>query len=291
MATGGVCPHCGRPYAPGATFCSNCGMGLVAAGSVLPPPPPGVPGAPLPPPPLGYAAAGPAYPGPPPPGGPTPATAEADRRALGWIRWTAVIALAGVVLSFADFAVFNPTRLVHTTMTATTTTVTFDLPRAVYLVVTVGVALSFAEYALLRMSFTGLASVDPRFRTPATCALLALIGIPLAGVGAVFLVHGLAGATCTQSTTLGAAGCTWGAGFGLGVALAGVGGLLAFVGFVGALLGLWRLGDRYRVTGYHLATILTIFPILDLVGWILILTSTGEALRRGSGPPGPPGAR
>ena len=229
----------------------------------------------------------PAYPLPPPPPGPvppTPATRALDARSLGLVRLASIFGLVAGLVPLADLFLVSPTSIAHTTMTGTTTMVTFSIPARLYLIVALGTAFELVLLVLIRLAFAPLASVDPRFGTPATCALLGVIALPIIGVGSVLLFHSLAGASCTSGTVT--SGCDFGPGFALGLGLIALGAIVGLIGIVGVLIGLWRLGDRYQESNFHLASILTILPLLDLVGWILILTSSSAALRRWGGPGG-----
>jgi hypothetical protein len=68
-----------------------------------------------------------------------------------------------------------------------------------------------------------------------------------------------------------------------GVALLGLGGLLAFVGYIGVLLGIWRLGTRYADAMFKVGAILLIIPYINLIGAILILIGARTARRKVEG--------
>jgi hypothetical protein len=270
------CANCGRPLVPGATFCSVCGA---RAGSVVPGTPPA--GTPLfgygP----GYGPAGPMIPVPrhPPPNA---ASAPTDSSALRAVRWAALAAIVAAVSSFVYTALEGlGTGFESTTQTASTTTVQFHIPVFLYYLLFVGIVLELVELFLVRSAFASLRTLDSRFASPATFALLAIIAIPIVLVGAILLFNGLAQTTCT-STSPGISNCSFGAGLWGGIAIIVIGGIIALVGVIGVLIGLWRLGDRYDESMFHAGTILSIIPFLSVIGWILIFAASSSALRRTS---------
>ena len=92
----------------------------------------------------------------------------------------------------------------------------------------------------------------------------------------------------TNNTTA-AASCITGTLAGL-ILIVGIAAILALVGYIGLLIGLWRLGTRYDSGLFKAGAILAIFPLLNLVGAILILVAAHTARERlNSTPPSPVG--
>lgn len=288
MATA-PCPRCGGLAPVGATFCPFCGASLQAPLASTPT------AAPAAPPPGQYAWTGPPPPPGPPPGYapgyygptepimgppvPTPATRAADRGAMTYLLWAAILWLVSALVSVADL--FIPGGLAAITTTSTGTTVSFRWE--FYVVVLVGVAFSIVNILLLRTSFRELVPHDRRFSTPSKLALLAVVGVVLVVIGLYPLLLGaqsfLVCASNTTNTTL-QAQCP-----GLGEALAGfgllaVGGIIALVGYIGCLVGIWRFGSRYGNDLFKIGAILLIFPLLNVVGAILILVGASSVRDR-----------
>jgi hypothetical protein len=280
------CSSCGRPLPAGATFCPQCGAAVPGAPS---PSPTGVPVAGTTygfPPPVGYA---PIMPGPP---GPTPATHEADRAALGYVSAAASTALVAAVVSVVLISISNFGRLV--TVTSTTSGAVLTLPSPWLWVAILGVdgALGIAEIVLIRTGFRRLVDVDRTFSTPAGLALAALVGVVLALLGAGLLIRALYDAVqCAGSGNPITTSCLFGSAFWGGIALVGVGAIIALVGYIGILIGIWRLGTRYNDSLFKVGAILLIFPYVNLVGSILILVGARGALGRLPAAVAPPSAR
>lgn len=153
----------------------------------------------------------------------------------------------------------------------------------------VGISFALAEIWLYRSAFRSLTPVDPEFRTPSTLALLAVISLAIlvpTGIALLFLLaqaFQCAGAASSVSTT-----CVSGSVLALAVVLAVVG-ILGFVGYIGLVIGIWRLGTRYRETMFHVGAILIIFPFLNIVGLILIWSAARTArAKMASAPPAAP---
>ena len=131
------------------------------------------------------------------------------------------------------------------------------------------------------MAFHGLSTVDPTFRTPAVLSLLALIGIAFSLVGAALVLNGLyAAEACVGAGNPITRACLLTGPFWAGIAFAAIGGVLALIGLIGVLLGLWRVGTRYQDSLIHVGTFLLIFPYLNVVGAVLILASASSQRSR-----------
>jgi Protein of unknown function (DUF973)/zinc-ribbon domain len=276
------CSFCGKLIPSEAAFCPYCGT--AAAGAVRPPPPGFAPG-PLPgSPPFGYAT----RPGPPTWLVPPSESRAVDLSALSTVTLAAVLALAGVLLSLLITSLINVSGFVSVSTGSSGTTI--SLPPAwvwaVLLVVTAGFDL--AELLLYRSAFRSLSRGDPRFSTPASLAIVAFIGLVLALLGvAAFLSALYSAVACAGSGMPIPSSCLLTSTFWAGVALLGVGGLIAVIGYIGVLIGIWRLGTRYEAPAFKVGAVLTIIPYLSVIGAILILvaarSSRGKIQRGGTG--------
>ena len=64
------------------------------------------------------------------------------------------------------------------------------------------------------------------------------------------------------------------------VAVMGITAIIILVGYIGLLIGIWRLGSRYSSDGFKVGAVLLIFPVLSVAGAILILVSARNARAR-----------
>lgn len=274
--TSGTCPRCGAPISLQAQFCGSCGSPTPS-----PAPPFGAPpGAPAPP---TYAA-------PLPggfPGGAGPFDLRSvqerpvDRRALRTVRWASVLGLVSsfvglVALAVPGFAqVFSVTSTNAGPVLSTNATSVFG----VYLAA--AAVLGLVELFLYRSAYRTLTGVSREFSTPSTLSLLAIVGVLLALIGVGVLFAALVQAIhCVGPGNPLTSACLSGGGFWAAVALLVTGGLLAIVGFIGILIGLWRLGRRFDRSVFQLAAVLLIIPYVSIVGQILILVGTTQELGR-----------
>ncbi len=264
------CSYCGKPLPPTGTFCPSCGAaipGRAPAPSALggmPGSAPATYGMP------GYSPA--AYPGGPP--GPTPATRTEDLRSLSTVEWAAIVGLLGAVVGLVIELFGRIAGLVYFTTTPAGRSLSLPSPWLWALLLGFEGVIALVEIYLWRGAFRGLSRVDPRFSTPSTLALVALMGTVLAVVGlAVFLDALYLTVRCDGVGNPITLACLPTAQFFGGLALFGIGGLAALIGFIGILIGIWRLGTRYGEGVFKASAVLLIFPILNLVGAILILIS------------------
>jgi Protein of unknown function (DUF973) len=242
--------------------------------------------------------------GPSPPGNPT--TREAEIRAMQALRFAAILGIVGLLLGlivpyalsaaehtpnpFGAYSFFSPS----TDANGTTIHVDAAAVWSLFGVAAFGIAIGLGALLLYRRCFTELRPFDARFSTPATLAVVLMIGVLL-------LLGGLA---LVFNALIAANGCTIGRSFAspppclsdvLGSLLAGfglllVGAVLALVGAVGVLIGIYRVGDRYGSTLLKVAAILYIFPFVNLVGTILTLveSSSIEGRLQSGAPMAPP---
>lgn len=197
--------------------------------------------------------------------------------------------VAGLVVS----SVTDVSRLITVTSGTGGTSIALLPPWVWVALIGLDAALGVTEILLFRSAFRRLADVDRTFSTPATFALLACIGVLLALVGVGLLLDALYHAVqCAGSGVPIPSSCLLTGTFWGGVGLAGIGAIVAVIGFLGILLGIWRLGTRFGDTKFKVGAILLIFPLLNILGAILILLGAREAvgkIERPSTFPVPPG--
>ncbi len=292
MATA-PCPRCGGLAPLGAGFCPFCGSSLNAPLAGSPPTLPPAPGqyvatgtipfgySPAPVLPAPFVAPGYATPGT---SSPSPATREADHQSLGYILAAAVVWLCTGVVS----TVLLSGRTTLITINMHTSPATYTFSTLFYVTVVVSAGLSLLEVLLLRAAFHRLAPVDPRFSGPSRLALLLIIGFVIVLVGLVPLLQGaqsILGCTANSNGTL-SGNCS-----GIGEVLAGAllvlaGAIVALIGYIGCLIGIWRFGARFQNDLFKFGAILLIFPLLNVLGAILLLVAAYTARSRLGTPAG-----
>jgi hypothetical protein len=273
------CANCGAFGPSGAAFCPFCGSPYPAAGMGPPlaastPSPTFGPAAGFAGP--GYAAPGAAF----GPGTASPATRASERAALQYVALAGILFIVGGALGLvSDFS----TNVSGTTYHFSTTFLAFALAAA---------SIEFVLVVLLLLAFRRLAAVDPRlFSTPSKLAYVLAAAILLLLIVLVPLVNALnTFETCASNagnnqTAL--THCVTSGSFGAIVGGVAVIGIIALVGLIGVLIGLWRLGTRYQNGLFKAGAILSIFPLLNLVGGVLLLVAARGARERLA--PGPSG--
>jgi uncharacterized membrane protein len=268
------CPFCGAPVVAGGAFCPACGASLTwapAAAPATPPPPTAfVPS---------FAPAGSTSAG----SGPSAATQQADRHALGSVQWATIVALVGVVVGLVTLFGTNAAAVLSVTRVGSTTMIYVSLSGLYFLAaVSAGsFVLTFVEAILYRGAFRTLAGIDSRFATPSTLTLVlivALVLVVLVGAG-IFVVVYQAVECAGAGNPLTSSCLSLGTALGL-VGLLGVVAIVALVGFVGLLIGIWRLGTRYGESMFKVGAVLLIIPLLNFVGAVLILLAARSARER-----------
>jgi hypothetical protein len=307
-----TCPYCGAPVAAGASFCGHCGRSLAAVPAPPPPlfanPPPtqappgyAVPGYLAP----GYSPPGYAPPGGPPtgavpryaaypsypgfPGGPSALRADIDGPVLSDIFTAGALLLIGVVLSLIGPDLIG-TGLGPAVSFSANSSSGFSASALtdLLIVLVAGLALTILAYIKFRQAFARLRGVDTQFRTPATLCLLAIIGLILLLPTLVALLEiATALVNCAGTSGVVPQSCLNSTGELLGVAgLLLIAGVLALIGYIGTLVGIWRFGNRYNETMFRIGAILLIIPYLNAIGAILLMIGAHGAKGRLPGSPG-----
>ncbi len=219
--------------------------------------------------------------------GPTPATRAVDLQAVTYLLWASVSVLAGGLIAAA--ALFVPGILGIATTTGANPAITIRWE--FYLLLAIDGAVGVTTTLLLRFAFRTLTPVDVRFSTPSTLSILLIVGLVLVLAGVYPLFVGYQSffdctSTSTNQTTL--ANCPGLTAAVLGLLALLAGSVIGLVGYIGCLIGVWRFGSRYGSDAYRIGAILLLFPLLNVVGAILILIaahSTREELHRTMGGP------
>jgi hypothetical protein len=290
-----ACARCGGLIPIGARFCPFCGAPAGGPAATGPTSVPSAPGH--------YAVSGPlptqGFTAPPVPpnfyGWAAPPSPNAGTRRADWFALTQLLYAAALLLVIGAVSAFTlgfEGSLLAVRMTSAGDAVSFT--PAFYVVVSVSAILGVVDVLLLRSAFRTLAPFDARFSTPATLALLYLIGFLLVLVALIPLLAGVSSlASCmigpTNNTVSG--NCS-----GIGLILVGglvalVAGIVALIGFIGILIGIWRFGTRYQSGLFKAGAILLLIPFLSVLGAIFILAEAYSTRSRlgvgGSGGPRP----
>ena len=272
------CSHCGGPVPAGAVFCPACGATVTptAAGGVatpLPAAPPPVGAWPVPYPPPGW-------------GGSSSPNAGRERagdlKALRAVRLASVLGLVGGIAGLVAASLLSSTSVLAVTTTSGGTSVSAQLPAMLGVIFGIAAAFGLVQLILYRTGFHTLSEVSAEFSTPSTLALLALLGglFLVAGAG-LFLVAFYQAIQCAGAGNPLTAACLVNGTFWSAVALIALGGILALVGYIGILVGIWRLGSRFHNALFKVGAILLIIPYLSVVGQILLLVGTTQEIGRG----------
>jgi hypothetical protein len=185
---------------------------------------------------------------------------------LAWVGPIAVILLVGVEVHYGRF---------HFGSGKATVAAYEDL---LYVVV-FGAALSLVSLVLYLLSFNAFLKVTPGFAGPVALVILGLIGLLLIVVGVVLVLSVFfqavgcpamgASSSCVDFTQLG------------GAVLAIFGGLFfAFLGWIGLVIGIYRVGKRFGSTITKVGGILTIIPVAGLVAPVLVFVGMHQILHR-----------
>lgn len=261
------CSFCGKPLPTVGTFCPFCGAArpdvALAPPSAAPPP----------------ATYGPL----PELGLPSPAAPAVDRVALNRVQLAAIMGLTGAAFSIVATSVGY---LVQPAPISTASGLTFLFPWFEFVLLGAVTALALVEILLFRWAFRGLSRLDRTFLTPASLTLLALGGLLGTLVALALVIYaGLNFAPCSSSSlSPGAPVCGPSPLFWVGFALAGAAAIVLLVGYVGMLVGVWRLGKRYNDGRFRFGAILLLLPFLGVAGAVLILLGARNALREAESP-------
>jgi hypothetical protein len=211
---------------------------------------------------------------------PTAATRDADLRALSSAQVADLLTLIAGVVGFAVFFVAPLQSLLGVSTTANGTAVVLTWTDLEFLVTLTlaGVLITFLELIYYRRCFHTLAPLDTRFATPSTLVLVLLVALLLITVSGIGLLYELYEAVlCAGSSGIVTPRCVDTGTLLSFAAVAGIAAIVALIGYIGLLVGVWRLGTRYGEGLFKAGAVLLIIPLLNLVGLILILIAVRSA--------------
>ena len=202
-----------------------------------------------------------------------------DQRALRGVRWASVLGLVASVAGIVALTVPGFTRLFTVSSTNNGPVISTGGTTQFGVYVAATAVLGLVELFLYRSAYRTLTEVSREFSTPSTLSLLAIFGVVLALVGFGLLFAALVDAIhCVGAGNPITSACLVGGGFWAALALLGTGALLLLIGYLGILVGLWRMGRRYDMPVFQAAAVLLILPYLSILGQILLLVGTTQAL-------------
>lgn len=266
---GNVCPRCGRPLHPGGLYCPFCGAPGSTAASIpsatktvsetrtvalLPP--------------STYDTAG----------GvsgrirPTTSSRPLDRVALGRVVLAGLLAL-GNSIAVAVALAANPllTALISDAFSPSGALASDAVFGVLSALLVGGAVLGVAEILTFRSAFRGLTYFDPKFSTPSKLTFLFFLGSLVVLLAGLVLLGTFYGAVqCAGTGGSVPTRCVEQSGYYLGLALSGIGSLVSLVGCLGMLLGIWRLGSRYRTVLFRAGALFLIIPFVGIAGAALI---------------------
>ncbi|HTW54986.1 MAG TPA: DUF973 family protein [Thermoplasmata archaeon] len=270
------CTSCGRAVPAGATFCPGCGAAVAAAAASVPVASPS---------PSPYAAFG--------RGGPqdprmTPEGRAAEGRGLRAVRAAMLLAVVGALFGVGEQVYARLTPFLSVGRTGSGLDLTLGNLAGIEVVIAIAAALTVAEFAFLRIGFSSLVGIVPGESTPAALAVVAAVGFLMLFGGVALLFEAFRRAIqCAGGVQPIPTSCLVNSTLGGGIALLVLGAIVGLVGYIGVLIGLYRIGDAYRDSTIKVGTILLIFPFISVIGAILIWYRAGETLRRQGAPVGP----
>lgn len=209
-----------------------------------------------------------------------PDTRVTDLAALSKIWVAALISVVGSVLGIAVPLLLSSTGYFRIVIPASGSALPFA-ESALYTVLglaVAGLAISMVAFWFYRDGFLAVRRVDNRFSSSPTWALLVIIGLILLVLGlAVLFASLIALVSCVGTATTIPASCVNLGGLLGGVALLFVAIIILLIGYIGTLVSIWRLGDRYGDSLFKIGAVLLIIPYVAFVGQILILVAASKA--------------
>jgi hypothetical protein len=150
----------------------------------------------------------------------------------------------------------------------------------ILLVVLLGALVTLISLALYAVSFNRLRKISKGFGGPMGLVIVGLVGVLLVLIGFAIVLSDFYSAVACAAT--GAGSSCLNVSQVAGAVLAIFGGLfLAFLGWIGLLIGIYRIGKRYGSTLAKVGGILTIIPFIGLIAPILIVAAMHLIIRRG----------
>ena len=267
------CTSCGRIVPWGAARCPVCGAPAPSGTSP--------PGGPVPP-----AAS---YPGDVfSARRATPEGRAAEARGLRALRLAMLLAIGAGVVSIAEVVVNRSEPLLTSMRSGSTISLGVAHLALLEGFLAVAAILVVAELVALRHALRCFVGVVPGEETPASLALMAVLGVVVLFGGLALFVDAIArSVACAGSSSSIPLSCIVSPEADVGIGLLFIGGIVALVGYIGTLVGVFRLGDAHRDTTVKVGAVLLFFPYLGLIGALLLFWRAERLLdSEGPGPAG-----
>jgi hypothetical protein len=229
------------------------------------------------------------YPQPPPP------NPSSDSDGVGLLKIGSGLGIAVQALFWSGFLIFY---LIFAALQSTVSTIgaggTPTIPSWItvntfYFAVAAiagGLMLGVVSYVFFFLGFRTIRKGAPSFGAPTALMVVGLVGYLMAAVGVVLIVSSVVSAinsAVAGAVSAGGATVDLSAILG-GLALIGFGAILGLIGVIGLVLGNWRAGTRYNESMVKIGAILSIVPMVSIVGYVLLLVGyfrAGSKLRNG----------
>lgn len=212
--------------------------------------------------------------------GPPDSAARAVSSALSSLQIAGLLGLLGGVAGWISAAYFASTNAFSpATASMNSGALRFSINTGVVEeVLVIGAAASVLELVTLwyyLSAFRALRQTDPGFETPARYTWLALIGLPFLFLAVAYvLVSLIALANCSNGLpSTGSLQSSCGSQLAGVLAAAGVFVLIAIVAFIGwitFLVGVWRLGTLFDEGAFKAAAVLFLIPYVSAIGSLLV---------------------
>jgi hypothetical protein len=196
------------------------------------------------------------------------------------IQWGALLGLLGLALAIAGglLIVFEVGFAVAGATGSSLTGILSTFLIALLLVV-VGVFLALLSFVLYTAGFASLRRADGRFNVAMVLCVIGLVGLLCIGLFATFYAVGVNTAIgCATSDTTCLNNATTLPSF--AGPLLYLGGLLAFIGLIGTIIGLWRFGSKYSSGVTKAGAILYIIPVVAILAPVLVLIGAHQVHKR-----------
>lgn len=187
-------------------------------------------------------------------------------------RAAALTSLIGLLLVLSVPLLFYFTLSVNLPLLGHTVgsgTLTVTLLEEMLGLVLAGIIVSLVSVVLYVVAFNSLRKVHNGFGAPMGLTIVGLVGflLILAGIG-LALVTVLQAVGCAASGA--ASGCISLGTLAVGVYAALGGAFLAFIGWIGLLIGIYRIGKTYRSTATKVGAILYILPFISTIAPLIV---------------------
>lgn len=205
---------------------------------------------------------------------------ESELAGASRIKWGALLGVLGLVLAFSGvMIILLDVGLGITNVSASGYVSILNTILAAVLVIVAGVFVALLSFVLYTAGFASLRKADGRFGTPMVLCIIGLVGLLLIGLFVIFYASAINTAiacpstdtTCQNNATSLAPAV---------VPLVYLGGLLGFIGLIGAILGLYRFGTRYSSSITKVGAILYIIPVVAILAPLLVLIGAYQIQRK-----------